>query len=205
MKVANPVSRKIVVRLKARKGEAVPIRDFFDLGTRHAVDQALSRLVRQGVIRRVRRGLYEYPRMGSLLKTPLIQSPDGLIRAWARQNGLRVVPSGAQAANLLGLSTQVPAKIVYYTNGRTQTLKFGSYTVKLLNRGPKTMEVRGRIAPLVFQALRHLGRDRVTPEVIRRLQKILSRGNKAELNRNLRYAAAWMRPVIEKIAGSNPR
>jgi len=135
----------------------VPTRDLLDLGTRPAVDQALSRLVQQGIIRRVRRGLYDLPRMGRLLKQPVVASPDELVHAWAKNNGLRVVPSGAYAANLLGLSTQVPAKIVYYTNGRTQTLQLGPYTIRLLNRGPKTMDVRGRVAPLVLQALRYLG------------------------------------------------
>ncbi len=178
----------------------MPTRDLLDLGTRPAVDQALSRLVQQGIVRRVRRGLYELPRMGRLLNQPVAASPDELVRAWGRNNGLRLVSSGAYAANLLGLSTQVPAKIVYYTNGRTQTLRLGPYTVRLLNRGPKTMDVRGRVAPLVFQALRYLGPKGVTPEVIHRLRSALCWKDKAELRHNLRYAAAWMTPVIEKIA-----
>ena len=93
----------------------------------------------------------------------------------------------------------MPAKLVYYTNGRTRTLKLGPYSVKLLNRGPKTMDVGGRMAPLVFQALRHLGRRGVTPEVIDRLRLALSRKDKAELKDNISYAAAWMMPVIERI------
>jgi len=161
--------------------------------------------VRQGAIRRVRRGLYELPRTGKLLNQPLVASPDELVRAWGRKNGLRVVPSGAYAANLLGLSTQVPARIVYYTNGRTKTLKLGPYTVRLLNRGPKTMDVRGRVAPLVFQALRYLGPKGATPEVVRRLRKTLSEKDKVELQRNLRYAAAWMKPVIEAIVNEETR
>ena len=188
MNVTHPIAEKILARLRTRQGTAVPAEDFLDLGERSAVDQALSRLVRQGVIRRVRRGLYELPRIGKLLNEPIVQSPDELVRAWARKNGLRVVPSGAHAANLLGLSTQVPAKIVYYTNGRTRTLRLGPYSIKLLNRGPKTMEVDGRMPPLVFQALRHLGRSGVTPE--------------AELKDNLRYAVAWMIPMIEQIASA---
>jgi hypothetical protein len=201
MNVTHPIAEKILGRLHTRAGEAVPTVDFLDLGTRSAVDQALARLVRRQTIRRIGRGLYELPRMGSLLNQPLIQSPDDLVRVWARKNGLRVVPSGAHAANLLGLSTQVPAKIVYYTNGRTQNLSLGPYSIKLLNRGPKTMDVRGRLAPLVFQALRYLRRSGVTPEVIGRLRSTLSRDDKAELTRGLRYTAAWMKPVIEQIAG----
>lgn len=201
MNVTHPIAEKILARLNARKGQSVPAADFLDLGSRPAVRQALARLARQGAIRRVRRGIYELPRMGTLLNEPMVQSPDELVRAWARKNTLRVVPSGARAANLLGLSNQVPAKIVYYTNGRTKTLRLGPYSIKLLNRGPKTMDVRGRMAPLVFEALRYLGRDGVTPEVIGRLRSTLSPKDKAELEHNLRYAAGWMIPVIHEIAG----
>ncbi len=203
MNVTHPIAEQILKRLRAREGESVPACDFLDLGTQAAVRQALSRLVRQGNIRRVRRGLYELPRMGTLLMEPMVQSPDELVRAWARKNGLRVVPSGAHAANMLGLSTQVPAKIVYYTNGRTKTVKLGPYSIRLLNRGPKTMDVGGQTAPLVFQALRHLGRAGVTQEVIDRLRSTLSQTDKAELRGNLRYATAWLVPVIEQIAGTS--
>jgi len=205
MNVTHPITEKVLKRLEAKKGSPVPTRDLLDLGPRATVDQALSRLVQQGRIRRVRRGLYDIPRMGKLLNQPVAPSPDELVHAWARNNGLRVVPSGAYAANLLGLSTQVPARLVYYTNGRTQTLKLGPYTVRLLNRGPKTMDVRGQVAPLVLQALRYLSPKGVTPEVICRLRSALSPKDKAELRRNLGYAAAWMKPVIEEIAGGETR
>jgi len=121
------------------------------------------------------------PRIGKLLNEPLVQSPDELVQAWGRKNGLRVMASGAQAANLLGLSTQVPAKLVYYTSGRTRTLKLGPYSVKLLNRGPKTLDVGGKMAPLVYQALRHLGRNGLTQDVVHRLRLALSQKDKAEL------------------------
>lgn len=200
MNVTHPIAEKILARLGSHQGMAMPVQDFLDLGGRAAVDQALSRLVRQGAIRRVRRGLYELPRISKLLNEPIVQAPDELVQAWARKNGLRAVSSGAHAANLLGLSTQVPARIVYYTNGRTRTLKLGPYSVKLLNRGPKTMDVSGRMPPLVFQALRHLGRGGVTADVIDRLRRTLSGKDKAELKDNTGYAAAWMIPVIEQVA-----
>ncbi|MDP8215110.1 MAG: DUF6088 family protein [Candidatus Euphemobacter frigidus] len=200
MKVVHPIAEKIVARLSARKGEAVPVRDLLDLGTRGAVAQALSRLVRQGEIHRVGRGLYEIPLMGRLLNEPMIQSPDELVKVWARKNGLRVIPSGAYAANMLGLTTQVPAKITYYTNGRTRTVTIGPYSIKLLNRGPKTMDVKGQTAPFFFQALRHLGKNGVTPDIIGHLHSKLSPKDKKELKRNLRYAPAWLKPIIELIA-----
>lgn len=195
------IANRIIARIRARDGGVVSIEDLLDAGPRSAIDQALSRLVRAGAIQRVRRGLYAWPRTNALLGRQQVPPPDEIVRAWAKKNGLRVIPSGALAANLLGLTTQVPAKIVYYTNGRTKTLKLGPYTIKFLNRGPKTMDVRGSISPLVFQALRSIGKGRVSSQVIEKLSRKLGPKDKKELLRNIPYAAAWMRPIIEDIAG----
>jgi len=200
MNVVHPIADKIVMRIKAKMGRSLSILDLLDLGSRSALDQALSRLVRRGTISRVGRGLYAWPRISKLLNRPVTPSLNDLAHAWARQNGLRIVPAGAYAANLLGLSTQVPAKTVYYTNGRTQTVRLGAMPVRFLNRGPKTMDVSGRIAPAIFQALRYMGKDGMTTQNIRRLQALLKTRDKADLTRNMRYAAAWMKPILVQIA-----
>jgi hypothetical protein len=201
MNVSNPIADKVLDRLQAANGQIFSVADFLDLGPRPTVDQALSRLARQGRINRVRRGLYELPRIGKMLNRPMTQSPDALARAWARKNGLRIVPSGAYAANLLGLSTQVPAKITYYTNGRTKMIKLGQHTIKLLNRGPKTMEVQGKPSPLVFQALSYFGKDGVTQGMISRLRSLLTSKDTVELKANLHHAPAWLQTVLTQIIG----
>ena len=204
MNVSHPIADELLARLKS-SGTVLSVADLLDLGPRAAVDQALSRLVRQGRIQRVRRGLYAWPRMGALLKRPMMPSPDELAQAWAKKNGLRLVPSGAYAANLLGLSTQVPAKIIYYTNGRTKTLTLGPYSIRLLNRGPKTMEVQGRVSSLVLQALRYLGKGGVTSEMMAHLRTLLSKQDKAELTQTLPQAPAWMKPVLQQITEKGSR
>lgn len=193
------VANRIIARIRARNGGIVSIEDLLDAGPRTAIDQALSRLVRQEIVSRVSRGLYVWPQTNALLGRQQVPPPDELVQAWAKKNGLRVIPSGVLAANLLGLSTQVPAKIVYYTNGSTKTLKLGPYTIKLLNRGPKTMDVRGTISSLIFQALRSIGKGRVPPQVIEKLARKLTPKDKKELLRNIPRAAAWMKPIIEEI------
>jgi hypothetical protein len=200
MNVAHPVAYKIVARVKAMKGKPVSASDLLALGARAAIDQALSRLFRHGTIRRVGRGLYMWPLINKLLNQPMTASVDSMAKAWARKNGLRIIPFGAHAANLLGLSTQVPAKIVYYTNGRTQTIKLGAFPVRFLNRGPRTMDVSGRLAPHVFQAVRWMGRHGMTPQNIGHLQTILKPRDKSDLIRNLWYASAWMKPILKQIS-----
>lgn len=148
---------------------------------------------------RVGRGLYAWPRFSTLLKQNVPPSVDALAHAWARQNGLRIIPFGAYAANLLGLSTQVPAKYVYYTNGRTQRVKLGGVDVRFLNRGPKTMDVKGPLVAHIFQALRYLGKDRVAPVDIARLRRLIRPRDRADLKRNLKKAAAWMKPVLQSV------
>ncbi len=204
MNVSHPIADKVLLRLESA-GTVLSVADLLDLGPRAAVDQALSRLVRQGRIQRVRRGLYAWPRMGALLKRPMVSSPDELAQAWAKKNGLRLVPSGAYAANLLGLSTQVPAKIIYYTNGRTKTLALGPYSIRLLNRGPKTMEVQGRVSSLVLQALRYFGKDGVTSEMIAHLSTLLSKQDKTQLAKTLPQVPAWIKPVLQQITGKEVR
>lgn len=199
MNVAHPVSDKIVAVMSSRRDKTVAIPDLLHLGSRAAVNQALARLAREGRIQRVGRGLYAMPRHSRLLNAPVGPSVDVLARAWARRNGLRLVPHGAYAANLLGLSTQVPAKYIFYTDGRTQTVRLGGATVRLINRGPRTMQVRGELAACLFQALRHLGSQYVKEEDLTRLGRILRPKDRADLKHNLKFSAEWMRPLLLKL------
>lgn len=107
------------------RGKVFTPKDFLDLGSRDAADQSLSRLVRSGEIERLGRGLYHYPRVNERLGIPIGPDPDEIAEALGRQTGSRVLPSGAVAANRLGLSTQVPAKPVYLTDGRTRQVRIG--------------------------------------------------------------------------------
>jgi hypothetical protein len=204
MNVSHPVADKIVARIRRRNGTPVAIADLQDLAARPAINQALTRLTRQGRIQRVGRGLYAWPRFSALLNDTVSPDVDALAHAWARRNGLRIVPFGAHAANLLGLSTQVPAKYAYYTNGRTQQVRLGRAVVKFLNRGPKTMEVNGPLAAHIVQALRHLGKGRVAPRDVARLRRLIRDRDRDDLRRALKSATGWMRPILQDIIKEDP-
>jgi predicted transcriptional regulator of viral defense system len=124
------ITDQIISRIKRRKpGWVFTPRDFLDVGSRVAVDQVLSRLVKQGMVRRLDRGIYDHPKQSTLLGT-LSPNPDNIARAMAA--GDDVFPSGAMAANLLGLSTQVPAKPSYLTNATTRTRRVAGQTIQSL-------------------------------------------------------------------------
>lgn len=188
----------------AGRGKVFTSKDFLDLGSRDAIDQALSRLARTGEIQRLGRGLYHFPQMNERLGISLNPDADEIAEALARQTGSRIAPSGAMAANRLGLSTQVPAKPVYLTDGRTRQLRVGNLVFVMRHTPPKELPLGSRISAMVFQALRHLGRSAVDSQAISRLRRTLSLQQKGELLRDSRYTTDWIADVVRQVANEKP-
>ena len=174
--------------------------DFLDLGSRAAVDQALSRLVKAGNARRVKRGLYDLPRIGKLLKKPAPPSLDAAVAALARRDNIRILPDGMDAANKLGLTNAVPAKARFLTDGRTRTVSIRGRTLQLRHASPKVMYWADRPAALAVQALRWLGPDAAgTSETRETLRRRLPDDVKADLARGAHLLPGWAAPVVQAI------
>ena len=200
-KHADSTDSKILRRIKSRKRGWVFTPDSFaDLGTRRAVDLALMRHRKSGLIRQLARGLYDYPKTDSQFG-PLQPSADDIAKALAGRDATRLQPSGAYAANLLGLSTQVPMKVVYLTDGRPRTVQIGKRQIILKNTTPRYMATAKRSSGLVIQALRHLGRKNVDQQIIAQLDRRLDDDARKQLMQDIRYAPAWIADIIRRLAG----
>lgn len=199
----SAVQEIILDRIRALgRGSVVTPKDFLDVGGRAAIDQALSRLARAGDLQRLGRGLYYYPRVNPRLRIAVAPDIERVAEAIGRQTGSRLVPSGAVAANRLGLSTQVPAKIVYLSDGRSRRIRLGSVELHIKHVTPKELPVGRRTSAMVFQALRHIGKDAVSEQVIRRVRSVLSTGQRRELLADARYTTDWIRKAAGLIAGN---
>jgi hypothetical protein len=200
-KAMHTVQLRVQDRIRAKgRGNVFASKDFLDLGGRDAVDQALSRLAKAGELRRLGRGLYYYPRTNQRLGLELPPDPDEIASALARRTGTRVAPSGALAANRFGLTTQVPAKPVYLTDGRTRRVRAGD-TVFLIQHVPaKDLPAGSPTSAVVFQALRHVGREAVDDQVLSRLRRVLSAKDRQRLLRDSRYTTGWIADVVRKVA-----
>lgn len=197
----STIQGAILDRIRSQDlGKVFIPKDFLDLGSRDAADQSLSRLVKSGEILRLGRGLYHHPLMNKRLGIPLAPDLDEIADALARQTGSRVVPSGAVAANRLGLSNQVPAKPVYLTDGRTRLVQIGKQTIQLRHAAPKELPVGSRTSAMVFQALRHLGQAAVDDQVTARLKRALSPKQRREVLRDARYTTDWIAVLVRQIA-----
>lgn len=173
--------------------------DFLHLGSRAAVDKALSRLTAAGALRRVARGLYDVPRTHAVLG-PLLPSTDDIAKAIASKGSLRLQPSGAYAANLLGLTEQVPMKLAFLTDGRSRTLHIGNQSIQLKHTTPRNMATAGRISGLVIQALRHFKQAHVNDGVISTLKSKLTANDKAVLLADASLAPVWIADVMRQVA-----
>lgn len=197
--MTESIENKILHRIiRKKKGWVFAPTHFLDLGNRAAVDQALSRLVRSGDIRRLARGLYDYPK-----KHPdfgkVLPSVDCVAAALAEKDNLKIQPSGAYAANLLGLSDQVPAKVVFLTDGSTRVVQIGNWHIKFKKTTPKNMATAGRVSGLVIQALRYMKQENVDDEIINRLKRKLSIEDKEQLISDIRYAPAWIGEIFKQL------
>jgi hypothetical protein len=176
--------------------------EFSDLADPRFVGVALSRMVAAGAIRRLARGLYDYPKSHPVIGI-LAPSPDAIAKALVGRHNIRLLPSGAYAANLLGLSEQVPAKIVFLTDGPSRTVRVGDQEIRLKQTTPRNMGPAGRTSGLVIQALRHLGQQHVDDLVLQSLKRNLSAKDKKQLLEDLAYAPAWVRAHLRVIAKGN--
>ena len=195
----NSTMQRMLRRFRASAtGRVFTVKDFLDLGSRAAVDLALLRLRRDGVIERVGRGIYQRPRISPVVGS-VPPSPVAVARAAVRASGGRIAPTGAAALNALGVSSQVPARAEYLTDVTSRHLSVGGRTVKLRHVGSARIAEAGTPAGTVIEALRHLGPDGVTPAIRRQIARTLTVDDARALQRAARHAPSWAVAEIHSI------
>ncbi|MCJ7582323.1 MAG: DUF6088 family protein [Candidatus Aminicenantes bacterium] len=197
------INNKIVNRMYGKgRGWCFTQKDFFDLGSPGAIRITLHRLEKKSVIRRITRGLYEYPKKHVTIGL-LSPSPEKIIEALSVRDAIHFLPSGAYSANLLGLSEQVPAKIVFLTNGSTRRVKVGRQEIILKRTSPKILKA-GKDSGMVILALKHLGKTQVKRQHTEHLKISLNNSTKRQLQKDRKYAPIWMQPIIDNIVMNTP-
>jgi hypothetical protein len=195
-KSRQPIEKAIKNRIYGkRRGWVFTPRDFLDLGSEDSIWPALSRLEEKGLVRRLNQGLYDYPKLHKVLG---VLPPDVAIvaEAVARKFQVRVQPTGAYAANILGLSEQVPGKVIFLTDGSSRSLPLKGMQIRFKKAAPKRMAVAGTISGLVFEALRSLGSKQITSRHIKLLKNKLSLIDKKRLSLDAHLAPAWISQIV---------
>jgi hypothetical protein len=195
------IANKVINRIYGHgRGWAFTPKDFSDFGDRSAIDVSLNRLVKQGLIRRVGRGVYDFPQFSKLFKATVSADFDQIARAIARCHGWSITPSGETSLNLLGLSTQVPGKYIYYSDGPSKEYSIGNGEIVFIKRANKEIGALSTCTALTVQAIKALGQKHITPEVLKKLREKLTGKEKNAALHEARYVTGWVYEVIKKIA-----
>jgi hypothetical protein len=199
-KVPQSIDSKVIARVFGTgRGCVFTPNDFLDLGSRSGVYNALARGAKAGRIRKLAQGLYDYPRIGTDGKA-LLPTTEAVVRGLVGREATRFQPSGAHAANMLGLSEQVPVRVVFLTDGKSRTVSIGKRRIVLKHATPRQMATAGRKSGTVIQALRWLGKRSVDDSVIARVRAQLTARDRRELLRDVRHGPVWMTEILRTIA-----
>jgi hypothetical protein len=194
------IENKVLSRIYGNgRGWAFSQKDFSDLGGRASIDTTLSRLLEKGTIRRVMRGIYDYPRYSNLLNEQLGPDIDQTAGALARKFGWRIQPSGPTALNILGLSTQVPARFIFLSDGPNRSYKAGKIILAFEKTGLKEAGFKLSESSLFVQALKSLGQHHITETVITAMRTWLKAELRPKVLKDTRTATDWIYEVIKKI------
>jgi len=198
----QPIEQSIISRIYGRgRGWAFTKTDFVAEFGEGNIHQALSSLAKAGVIRRVCRGVYDYPRYSELLKQTLSPDIDQVAQALARKFNWRILPSGDAALNLLGLSTQVPGRWIYLSDGPGREYEIGKHTLVFRKSSLKDVGFKYRESGLVVQALKALGKERVDDAVIATIRQQLDAKACERMLKDARSSTGWIFQIIKQVCG----
>lgn len=197
------IQTKIVSRIQGKgRGWSFSKKDFLGIGNDDAIRKALSRLEDQKKIRRVCRGIYDYPKYSKLLGQDLGPDFDSVACAIARKSGWTIRPSGVTALNFLGLSTQVPAQILYLSDGPTKVIEAGPWTIRFKNTALKEIKLKPKTS-LMVQAIKSLGRDQFDDARIAEFRKAFSEEDRRKILKDASMITDWVYELIRKICLEN--
>lgn len=192
----NTESQIVIKIKKARRGTLFFPENFASLGKPATVRKALDRLTKSGELMRIATGMYVRPQIDKIIG-PVTPSVEELAQAIAKRDRARIAPTGIYAMNKLGLFTQVPMNIVYLTDGAARKVRIGTRTISFKRTTPKNVAALGQTSKLVIQALKAIGKENTEPEMIKKIQAILSREDRNRLAHDIRLAPVWIRDIMK--------
>ena len=184
---------------RAEAGSVFVSTDFTDITDKKTVNMGLIRLADEGLIKKILFGVYYKPEFSKLLGETVAPSPNKVAHALARNFGWTIVPCGDTALNLLGLSTQVPSQWVYVSDGAYKEYTFDNTTIKFKRTTNKEISKVSYKTALTIQALKALGKENITEQVILRLKKILTDEEKEKMLAESKSATSWVLELIKII------
>ena len=180
-------------------GKAFTAYDFLDIGTAGTINRALSRLADEGTIRRIIQGVYDKPEYSTILEEYAAPQIDQVAHALARRFNWTIAPSEDTALNILHLSTQVPSTWTYVSDGPYRSYTYNQTEIVFKHKATREIKNLNEKTLLLIQALRGIGKDRVSDQDIRILRRNFSGEDKALILQETQAAPAWIHKEAARI------
>jgi hypothetical protein len=181
---------------KAKRGALFFIDDFTVIGNKKTAGKALERLVNSGELHRVATGIYVRPEKDKVLGI-VMPGIEEIAEAIRKRDKARIIPTGSYALYKLGLTTQVPMNVVYYTDSTARKIKVGKQTITFKRASARNLSAIGEISRLAIQALKTIGKDRVTKEELGKIRELLKQEKPFHLQHDLKIAPEWIRKLLK--------
>lgn len=185
------------VILKKTKGSVLFLSDFSDYGTGVSVRKAFQSLKEKNIIKFIAPGIYVKPKYHPIFGE-LMPTMDDLAKCIAKRDKIKLIPTGLYALNILGLSNQVPLKIIYLTDGSARKIKLLNGEIQFKRTTPKNLLAKNELCALVIQALREIGEGKVKESELNKILSILKNVDKSILKHDMDLAPAWIKEIMKK-------
>ena len=191
----NQVELKIK---KSSKGKIFFADDFVKFGSSENIRKVLSRLEKEGLLERLSHGIYLLPKKDELLGT-LYPTTEEIAIEIAKRDKARIAPTGALALYQLGLSTQIPLKAVYLTDGAQRTINIGNRSIQFKNTAPRNLAIKDHLLMLIVQALKEIGQHKINNIHLEKLKRFALQLNSETLKSQSKFAPVWVQKTISKL------
>ncbi len=183
----------------SNQGKILFVSDFLEYGNYDAIRKTLQRLVAKGKLIRISKGIYYYPKIDKTLGV-LYPTTEDIAKAIAKRDKAKIIPTGAYAQHLLGLSTQIPMNVVFLTDGSARKIKIGNQTILFKKTSPKNLNFESKLSSLIIQSLKSLKENNVNEIVKQKLAKIIKQSGEVEkIKKDIKNAPIWIQKIILEI------
>ena len=195
----NQIETKV---LKASRGELFFADDFSKYGTPENIRLTLFRLENEGILERLAHGIYLKPKQDEVLGN-IYPNMDEIAKEIAKRDKARIAPTGVLALYLLGLTTQIPLKAVYLTDGSQREIKIGNRTIKFKRTVPRSFEIKDALLHLIVQAFKEKGQRNISDDFLQKIQSAVQKLDEKVIQTQLKYAPVWIQKIINNLYQSS--
>jgi len=184
---------------KSKQGKLFFVSDFLQYGNYDTVRKTLQRLVTKGILIRISKGIYYYPKIDEILGI-LYPTTEEIAKSIAKRDKAKIIPTGAYAQHLLGLSTQIPMNVVYLTDGSARKIEIGNQNIVFKKTSPKNLYFESKLSSLIIQSLKSLKEDNVNETIKHKLSDIIKQSGEIEkIKKDIKNAPIWIQKIMLEI------